>query len=63
MSTVRSYLFKVVHYYEKALSIQDRAIERERAKGRPLGQDQRLLESMRESMKRALEALRRVEHR
>lgn len=61
ISTFRAHLTNIVGYYEHALSIEDRVVERERAKGRPVGQDERLLESMRESLKAALEALRRVE--
>ncbi|MBZ9774989.1 hypothetical protein [Mesorhizobium sp. CO1-1-8] len=62
MKTLRSHLIRVVSYYENALSIQDRIVERQRVKGQPVEQDEQLLESMRESLKGALEALRRVEN-
>lgn len=63
MSSIRSHLFQVVCYYENALSLQDRMVERERAKGHPSQQDEDLLESMRRSLEAALEALRRVDNR
>ncbi|TPL88678.1 hypothetical protein [Mesorhizobium sp. B2-3-12] len=60
-TTIQDHFSKTVCYYEKALSIQDRIVEHEREKGRPVEQDELLLESMRESLKVALKALRRVD--